>query len=122
MENKNIEKRLPLFAEFNGFGRYSPLDNYKAILANRMQYYDLYNPDITGDTVGKALEEADRIYNAIKLELEENETEGTLQIILNKIDDLNYRYKKFRQRLLISAIIIGCLTALSVLTLCGIIL
>lgn len=122
MEKKNIDKRLPLFAKFNGFGSYSPLDNYKAILANRMQYYDLYNSDFTGDTVGKAIEEADRIYNAIKQELEEDETKDAIRTILNKIADLNYKYKKFHQRLLISAIIVGCLTALSVLTLCCIIL
>lgn len=76
MQNKDIlnqkeEERLPLFPEFKGFAFYSPSDDYKGILANRMQYWESREDCGADDVAQMAIEEANAIYAAVKMALPE---------------------------------------------------
>lgn len=74
MEKKDIlnqKERLPLFPEFKGFAFYSPSDNYKGILSNRMQYWESREDCAPEDVARKAIIEADAIYSAVKMALPE---------------------------------------------------
>lgn len=72
MQNKDIlnqKERLPLFPEFKGFAFYSPSDDYKGILANRMQYWESREDCTAEDIARRAVIEADAIYSAVKMAL-----------------------------------------------------